>query len=676
MRRKPFALRVVGIAGAALLGWGALSVLRHYSARNAIAESKVPHRPLRSGADVDLLAGLGVAALGERLAGEELDRVVDRVRRGDSTVDAFVDSLVADPRTAQHAYDVIFDRLEATPTTRSNRSVLRVNKTGGKDVLSLGAPCAATDTEEVHPWWDLRSTVTVCKDSVHADRLSEPESGNYCGAETGDVSYCGCGPNLVFCLRDEEQRREVDAAQVAEVRDTVAAIVGSGGSMREIFSGNASVRSMDVEMRYRRDRILAGEPADRALAGLETWDQTEKQGLRPRHEVIPGQHAGVLTMPFVAFNMKGPRLRIQVYSELLWCVVPKSRNVTASSLLSLHSPNFRTGENWRELAERPVCSECHARLDYGMRFFAGYSWLHHSFDFVAAEHSPEDGKLYIDGPDDLRAHAPASPHAFAELATREPEFGKCMAQTVLRSVLGDAATDEDQEAVLSAYKTKGDYRSMLSAALRARVTHAGGPADRVATAPTGGAATTLTAAEIPGERVSLKGKLREMVNDRCLTCHDQAPRDFRGQDEPRELGSKMLRAVASHDMPKNTEMPTRERELFVTLLATASYPNPAERAEAIRYYSQGLRALPVYQTPTLNGVLDVGDSVTYVGPNASDSTDSVRQYTPGYALGSALIALSTCNSGRHRTFWDPEADTLEDCVTELTRAPWLMPAPE
>jgi hypothetical protein len=636
--------------------------------------------PPLTGADVDLLEGLTVAALGQRPPREILEKAATRIRKGESTVDAYIDKLVGDQVASHHAFDVLFDRLVPDYDLHDDGAILSKTKVEGKEVLALYGTChtasgskdaTLADTEEVHPWWDLARTVTVCKDAHRPTVLKDPKTGRYCGTVgIKELGTCGCGPNLVFCLKDAQQKQEFLGTESAEARNTVGEMVFGDRPVRELFTTNETVRSMPVEMRYRRDRILAGEPADQVLADLPGWDANFARSRQPRKETVPGQHAGVLTMPWFLFNVPGARLRMQLYSRLLWCIVPKSRNVTAETVLSLHSGNLRTLDNWHALADRPVCNECHARLDYSMRFFSGYSWHFQSYDFVAAEHANEEGKVFVNGPDDLRGTNATTPRAYAEIATAQPEFGKCMADAVVRNVFGDVATDEDVSGVEAAFTATGTYKAMLVAALRARARRA------VARAPAPTPTTPAVAPEpapadpVRSERVALGGTLRELVDKRCITCHDEAPRDFRGSDVPRALASKMLRAIASHDMPKNKDMPAEERTRMITALVQASFPPGQDRGDALAYYTQGFRAMPLYGAATLRPLFAGG---RFFSIPASDSTDQVRQYTPGFALGAALGALQQCT---HTPGVDADAGAaVAACVRDRTRDPWVVAAP-
>jgi hypothetical protein len=339
--------------------------------------------------------------------------------------------------------------------------------------------------------------------------------------------------------------------------------------------------------------------------------------------------------------------------------------VTADALLALHNPNLRSGENWRELAERPVCNECHSRLDYGMRFFNGYSSHYQSYDFVASDQVSEEGKVCIHGPDDLRGTPTTTPLAFATLATQQPEFGRCMAQAVLRNVLGDLATDADVAAVRSAYASTGTYGSMLAAALRARIAH-GFDGSRDALPPV--LADPMQADSLnPDGPVTIGPGLRKLIDDHCSECHDAPPRDFGVRLVPRATASKMLRAVSSHDMPRGRAMPSADRRAFLAELIAASFPPGDDRTAAWSYYARGMRALPVYRRATLGHVVG---GLSFLSKPAIDSTDSVAQYTPGVALGTTLEALGTCK------FANPDAGESQraSCVEQLTRPAWVIAA--
>src|SRR5205814_291138 len=105
-----------------------------------------------------------------------------------------------------------------------------------------------------------------------------------------------------------------------------------------------------------------------------------------------------------------------------WCSELLAKNATAEQVLSLGVTNLRQGDGWKKLAHMPLCTDCHARLDYGWQFFTGTPDITFGqLSYVPSLH-PESGPLYVRDADDSRGEGPLTPLGFAKLATQQPEF--------------------------------------------------------------------------------------------------------------------------------------------------------------------------------------------------------------------------------------------------------------
>jgi hypothetical protein len=643
------------------------------------AEPPSPRRP-----GVNLLNELAIRAMGHELAPEE------HARYAGLDLDSAVDEIVSDPRTADNAAVTLLQNYRAARELLiPDRLILASKDVDGERIYYLKEPCDKGDTDVVHPWWAFGTTVRVCKSAHRPDKLMDSKTQTYCGSKRALLSECGCGPSLVWCMRDDAQLNEARDSVAREVRRTVAHAVQHDMPLPQIFTMNESVRDLYVEMRYRRSRIVAGERADEVLKGLQTWS-TKADGLQPRYEAFPGQQAGLLTTPALLYDVPGVRLRMQLYDEMLWCVVPKSRNVTVDAILALHTANLRTGENWRLLANRPVCNECHARLDYGMQFFAGYSWELHSYDFVSSERERGAGKLFVNGADDLRGEGELTPRKFAQLATAQPEFGKCAVRKVATTVLGGAATDEDEQRIMAAYRRKPTYSSLLREALLAYaegVLRADPRSEEVPPALERPAAPSNDPAVVPLP----SGRLRELVDRHCVTCHDDDDDlSFAGESLPRVVVSRMASAVATADMPQDGTLSDGARTELLSELVAAAVPDPASRLEAWRYYSGRKRALGVHVASTEMAVLEdrarwprakryspehhfgryMDDVLVLPAARLEGPSDVVSQFTPGEALGVDLTALYFCKGNQRNG-----GESLEACVARVSDLHGLVAEP-
>jgi hypothetical protein len=136
--------------------------------------------------------------------------------------------------------------------------------------LYLRAPCAAEEAVTVRPWWDLRSEVKICPDSYRPNKWTlAPHEHSYrtamvlaCDSQVGSPeletsSLCGCGPNLIRCLRDEDQYDQFTQSFMDEVKRTTAYVVEHDLPMATLFTGNATFRDRNAELYYRRQKISA-----------------------------------------------------------------------------------------------------------------------------------------------------------------------------------------------------------------------------------------------------------------------------------------------------------------------------------------------------------------------------------------------------------------------------------
>src|SRR5262249_42976539 len=160
---------------------------------------------------------------------------------------------------------------------------------------------------------------------------------------------------------------EMKASAIDEVRKTASYVVDADLPIESLFRMNETFRDGRAEQTYRRWRLAQGE---QVAMNVSDWPAGGQ--LARRFESIPGEHAGVLTTPQFLFLGDALRASMKYFFEVLWCTEISSSQVTTQELLSIDAANLRIGEGWEKLAAMPVCTTCHARLDYGMQFFAGF----------------------------------------------------------------------------------------------------------------------------------------------------------------------------------------------------------------------------------------------------------------------------------------------------------------
>ena len=188
----------------------------------------------------------------------------------------------------------------------------------------------------VHPWWALDTAVLVCPDSYQPDHLKDAH-GWYCGgrnlgeAPPSPKPFCGCGPNLVNCMRDAAQSGAVVKSITFEVVKTLAYVVRENLPIDQAFTMNSTVRDGLADALYERWRVDTGEQSHFVpILPLNAPAQ-----LAPRYESIPGEHAGILTTQ-LALSADGGREQQRDMFGLLWCQRP-----TAS--MSQRSRSSRSG---------------------------------------------------------------------------------------------------------------------------------------------------------------------------------------------------------------------------------------------------------------------------------------------------------------------------------------------
>ena len=537
-----------------------------------------------------------------------------------------------------------------------------VDAATGLAVYHLRAPCPAAMAERVHPWWEMGAEVLVCPDSHLPDRFvfdpgTGPATAISCNGSLARPAKdpggrCGCGPNLMRCVRDQAHRESLDASLMAELVDTFARVVSEDRPVAEAFTMNATVRDRDAEFVYRRALVEAGEPA--SFADLPAWTTR----LAPRQLEPPGRHAGLLTAA-ATFDFATRRERVNFYYEKLWCVEAQSTGVTAEQIVKLGSPDLRVGDGWKQLAAMPICTSCHARIDYGMQFFAGFADSRFRHHFDRQEQGVGPGNLYFEDIHDSRGTAPLNAQGFATLAVGQPEFRDCMVRRVGQFVFGSAFGEDQRAALRTAFDRRGSLKDVFREALL-RVARQR-PAPLIAPAATANRVPPAQG-EAPGallppgaatELVPLPETLRDALATHCSACHLSGTREpsLDHLALPRPTLERALEQVAFRQMPKDLELPADEREALVTALVRLLRP-AEEREEAERYYRDGFKAAPL-----------MPPEVAFTSARAGAGGGKARrwallgmahygnwpwdifQYTPGVGAALSLEALDACKRG-------------------------------
>lgn len=522
-------------------------------------------------------------------------------------------------------------------------------------VYFLREPCA--DAVSVVPWWDdAAKLVRICPADYKPEVNGDAE-GRTCGAsvlDPRDSSVCGCGRMLIHCLESRKQFERFQDQLVQEVTDTVAHVVERDLPLESLFTMNETVATEASEYLYRRARVVAGEPPET----LFPIPAKERTGLRARHEQTPGQHAGILTTPFMMYASDALRGVMRNFYDYLWCAGVSRSNVNTDAILALKKVDLRVGDGWKDLAAMNVCTDCHARLDYGMQFFWGYPSSTMGIDFRPTQVRTGRGPLYGANIRDDRGEADLTPQGFARLALEQPEFGACMTRKVVDHVFSGTERAEDVDSVSAAFQKTHRFKAMLRVAL-----------ERYAARELNGE-PALPAAPAVARNVDADGRIRlppllqQRFKDHCKECHGKSdPVPLVGDTLTEAELANVLDQVAFGSMPKTVQgLPDRDRRQFIVEVATLLFPDSRDRDGAIAYHASMLKAAPTHRFFTAMGaVADMGDGGEKVRPSATETavSQSLLDFSPGLALSQAAVAIATCKKSAN-------PDARRACVERAT----------
>ena len=615
------------------------------------------------------LAALRMMALGDAADPQAAEDWGRKIESGAATVSDYVDHLLSQPQFASSIAPAVILRsmLVESEELDATGSVLQTSEVGGRPLYFLRKVCRANEAIPVKPWWSPSETVWVCPDSYRPDRIYDPALSSYCGTSTKTVpnesSYCGCGPSLIFCYKDDEQLADMLSSLLQEVIRTTDYIVAQDLPIQTLFSSNETFRDRNAELWRLREMLVAGQP----LPDLQGWSWPAAGKWSGRAELKPGQHAGILTTPHMSYYMdEDPRPRMKTYFNIMWCKEPESLNVDAQDIFKLGARNLRAGEGWQQLARMPICTNCHARMDHAMMFFSGYPNIQISTAFVPSLQRSGEGFLYGNNIKDLRGQTELNPRAFAQLAVAQPEFEGCMVRDIIEHVFNDEATDADYQALRAEFRQGSSFKRMMRTALLRLV--ARGSASKEVAEPAAPESPPIPAAAASADDIVMPAPLQVMLDSRCSDCHSSGTRQFEIADHlPRQMAQRVLSQVAFGGMPKGRPLPRAEREGMVRTLIQVLWTDAPSREQALHYYN--VRPHSVQRLISVLRVIATNAQASGYQTSLSSSVLSeslirqdVARYTPGLAATVALEALRAC---RHTHTKDPVA--LRRCVEEATR---------
>lgn len=628
-------------------------------------------------ATLKLVSDLTILAHGRPPPPEDADRAAAAIAEGRLDVDTLIEDLLEAPRLGAVAKSVVVTPSGVIKSGQPvPRATLRTVQVEGKGVYTLGRTCTLEDSVKVRPWWRTKGTVRVCNHAYRPDVLVS-EDGRMCGASTmlpGGAEGCGCGPRLMWCVRNDKQRTAMLASLRAEVDDTVAFVVNHDLPLEQLFLMNATVRDRYVETIYRRSAVAAGADPDI----LDARDHPSTPTLLPRDDLIEGQHAGILTAAGLIFTSDALRGVMRDYYSHLWCARTSSSGVTTERVMNLGVVDLRVGDGWQQLAAMDICTDCHARLDYGMQFFAGYPSSTMGIDFRPDQALDGAGPLYSKHIGDQRGVDALTPQGFARLALTQPEFGECMAEKVVGHVLGDRATPDDRDAVLLAFEDEHTYKAMMRIALQRFAAHATTPAGATDSDPVrpprAGLADHADDSGVVEDGVALPMELVRSVDNHCAHCHDGIDLvDLTGTHLPASTVNFMLEQVAFGSMPLGpSEFTVHDRDAFVEAAITTLWPEPAAQEEARAFFASGQMAHATHRfraaTNTVATRAEVS-KIKYMRGLQTTVEPRDRSFTPGMATSIGLVALEACKSAGNT------GDDLRACVLDASKPEHVLSGP-
>ena len=590
------------------------------------------------------LDDLALLATGRPLDPATLQATSDALRSGTKTLDQFIDGLVHTPEFGKVIVPrVLLGEIDLGPVNFNLRP-LQSKPVAGQTVYYLRKPCELAESEEVVPWWDRTKKLRICTADYQPDNLRSKDGLSCSSVLAMEKPECGCGKNLINCVRDRAQNREIYESLYQESIGIIAKTVDSDAPFKDVFTTVYSLRDRTAEYMRLRDKLYAG--LIKEIPDLASWD---KPVWAPREEFWPGSQSGILTATQYLYMSCGPRDRMRLVFARTWCTTPGSFGVTSeqfSKLVGEHKDIRFLGEGWQGLAASPGCTDCHARMDYGMQFFAGYPAVTKAVGPVPAQsRHAERGPIYMRDIEDPRGEAALTPHALGELIVAQPEFGECMVKRVSDHVLGMTATVEDRKALLDVFTKTGQMRPLYLAALQRYATRSiGAPARAIPPVKT----------TRPSDVVAISPELAAKLVDRCGDCHEEGRHAFLAQIKtkpslPRETMLMAANFVASGLMPKDQDLSVAEKIDILEPMIEHLAPDEKWAKNAREYWLGGFAGSRAHHIAAVRERIALESGYTLTPADRGHTVEDVLEgdletLTPAFVSQVGQLALTACKS--------------------------------
>ena len=562
-------------------------------------------------------------------------------------LDQYLSQLVHDPAFAKTiAPGVLLGEINFGPMSYYGMHRLKTTVVDGKTVHHFRKPCALADSVEVTPWWDQKTPIRICTADYKPEAF-KAKDGRYCsGTMVDDVPECGCGLKLINCVRDGKHGGELIESLHQETLRTIAHIVDTDAPFADVFTTVSTFRDRNTEYMRMRDQLYAGKIRD--IPDLASWPAEGKWA--PREEMWPGAHSGILTTIQYLYISDGPRDRMRLVFARTWCSTPGSFGVTSAQFKELvagHADIRSTGQGWQGIAAAPGCSDCHARMDYGMQFFNAYPPIGTSVTPILADSlHKKRGPIYMRDIDDPRGEAPLTPRSLGELIVKQPEFAECMVTRVQDHVLGSAARPEDRKVLLDTFTATGKMRPLFLAALRLF-------AERAAPTPTPKPAITISGKPV-GDVVAVPAPLAAAIEKHCGDCHEDGKNAFFADlTTKRSLSREHLltsaNMMAAGLMPKEGTLLKADKRAMLVQIIEVLAPDETWAANASTYWLDQMAGSRTHQLAVVKERVANESGYTLTPDDRRRSVESVLEgdlmtVTPSFMSEMGQLALKACRS--------------------------------
>jgi len=634
---------------AVLVLWVGLGACRPEPRRTVAAPAAV---------DAELLRTMTMLATARSPSHDELDRAQRQLAAGQRTMSSYIDELVTgDAFATQVAPLIILRQLLSQNALGAPEGFVLAHSEAARPVYYLHEPCAARDAVPVHAWWSLLEgrdeTLLVCPDSYRPERWTaqvppgEPETACLSEAAQTETHECGCGPNLLRCFSSADHQKQVAQSLRDELQRSIAYNVAANLPVEQIFTSNQSFRDRNAEF-FRR--TLSAESERRAISEasfreLAAWPAAGRWAARD--DLAPGQNAGILSSPQLIHYQLDRRQRMTTIEDVLWCIEADSVGATPETLLSIVGADLQIkSDGWRDLAGRPICTNCHARLDYGFQFFWGFANDNLQAYFVPGLQLTGRGPLYVRDIQDPRGEADLTPLGFAQLAVAQPEFRRCMARDFTEYVLGNQVSPGQVAAVQAVMRPNAtSARELMRAALQRLADGRSRRAEPARAAPSAPSSP-------PRARIAVTAGLRAQLDEHCMDCHDQeAGRpDLAPAELDRATVVGMLESTAFGKMPKDLALPEADRARFLDSFIAALWTGE-DAAAAHAYFVDRSAAIPAYRPEVAFALVhQIAKSTAPTSWRMMENSvrSNVQQVTPGFITTVGLAAIEACRE-HHKT---------------------------